>query len=379
MRETNGYKQIKQITLQFVESLKVGDAPGIYKKEKDGEVSFYGSYHAAHIYDLFGELTSFSQEDLISWAEQFQINQTKQGYFSKSRADFLNRSRDIMEMEPLWHFTRGNIWSLRVLGFKSKNEFEFIEPLMNKRTLYNWVKHYDWANSWAAGNQILAATTVLLAQKDWFGSNIVDEVLEFGMYPALEELQDEATGFWGTQYGANMRNGLFGTIHIAPIYFKLGWELTKTAPMIDSTLSCQLEDGSFWEGGSDCPDYDGAYMMTNLGVLSQYRNEDLKEACKRYLNHALMHLDKNGGWLLHRKDSKPSDWNPRPHWIWKENSANAIGELRDDDPNRTHIMLGSWFYPLSIALISRFLTDTGFEGPYHFNSDSLHLCNSDKL
>ena len=49
-----------------------------------------------------------------------------------------------------------------------------------------------------------------------------------------------------------------------------------------------------------------------------------------------------------------------------------VAEYRDDDPNRTHIMLGSWFYPLSIAVIAHMLGDTGYEGPYRINPMSLH-------
>ena len=57
-------------------------------------------------------------------------------------------------------------------------------------------------------------------------------------------------------------------------------------------------------------------------------------------------------------------------WRWDRRE-----ELRDDDPTRTHIMLGSWFYPLSIALVAAMLGDTGYEGPYKLNKMSLHECN----
>jgi hypothetical protein len=89
-----------------------------------------------------------------------------------------------------------------------------------------------------------------------------------------------------------------------------------------------------------------------------------------------MHQDPQGcGWLLHRQDSRPEDWRPRPHFIWHPGRSIATEELRDDDPTRTHIMLGSWFYPLSIALIAHMLGDTGYEGPYKINPLSLHQCN----
>ena len=113
-------------------------------------------------------------------------------------------------------------------------------------------------------------------------------------------------------------------------------------------------------------------MMANLAELTDYRREDLEQSARAYLKHALMHEDPHGcGWLLHRRDSKPCDWTPRPHFLWKAGGELSI-ELRDDDPERTHIMLGSWFYPLSIALIAHMLGDTGYEGPYRMNPMSLH-------
>ena len=369
------FEHIKKVSLNFVDAMKMGDKPGVYRKEAGEGESFYGSYHAAHILDLFGELDKFSAVDKAVWAENFINRQTQQGYFSAKPEDAAQHL-DIQQMEPYWHYTRGNIWALRVLGLKPKYSLDFLEPLLHADKLYQWVKKYNWGNSWAAGNQVLACATALFALRDWFGVSEVDKIMEEGMYPALEELLDEQTGFWGTQYGSDLPNGLFGTIHVTPIYFAQGWPLRAAERNVDSTLACQLADGSFWPGGSDCPDFDGAYMIANLAELTDYRREDMEAAARRYLEHALMHEDPQGcGWLLHRKDSKPADWVPRPHWIWHPGAADATAELRDEDPNRTHIMLGSWFYPLSIALIAHMLGDTGYEGDYHLNAHSLHQCN----
>jgi len=373
--ETPGYQRIKTTSLNFVNAMKLGDVPGVYRKERGEGESFYGSYHAAHILDLFGELQHQPAADLDIWAEQFRRRQTSQGYFSGNAAD-TNRTRTLDELEPVWHYTRGNIWALRVLNRRPEREMRFLEPLLNADTLYRWVKHYNWRNAWAAGNQVLAAATALFALRDWFGASEVDKLMEEALFPALEEVQDSQTGYWGTQLGADLPNGLFGTIHVVPIYFAMGWPLRHLERAIDSTLACQLADGSFWPGGSDCPDFDGAYQLANLTALTDYRREDVERACRRYLTHALQHESPDGvGWLLHRRDSQPTDWVPRPHWIWKEDDTTASAELRDEDPDRTHIMLGSWFYPLSIALVSHVLGDTGYEGPYHFNSDTLHVCN----
>uniref|UniRef100_UPI0035948535 hypothetical protein n=1 Tax=Persicitalea sp. TaxID=3100273 RepID=UPI0035948535 len=149
-----GYQRIKETSLNFVRAMKMGAAPGestpgIYGKEAGEGESFYGSYHAAHVLDLFEELTNLPAAELDIWAEQFQRRQTEQGYFSGNPTDG-NRVRSLSEMEPVWHYTRGNIWALRVLGRKPERELRFLEPLLNADGLRGWVKHYDWKNSWAA-------------------------------------------------------------------------------------------------------------------------------------------------------------------------------------------------------------------------------------
>ncbi len=373
--ETPGYRRIKETSLCFVRGMKLGERPGRYRKEPGGEESFYGSYHAAHVLDLFGELQAFSPDDLDEWADYICDGQSENGLFARS-PEMRAQRPDIDGLEPYWHVTRGHLWALRVLDRAPRYRMRFIEPLLDAGALYRWVKKYNWSNSWAAGNQVLACATVLQAQRDWFGADTVDSVLEHGMYPALEELFDRTTGYWGTQFGADLPNGLFGTIHITPIYFQQGWPLGGVQRNVDSTLACQLADGSFWPGGSDCPDFDGAYMMSNLAELTDYRRDDLRMAARRYLEHALMHEDPDGfGWRLHRRDSTPDQWKARPHWIWRPGQADVVAELRDEDPARTHIMLGSWFYPLSIALIAHLLRDTGYEGPYRLNPMSLHGSN----
>lgn len=374
----DGYERIKRTSLNYVASMKVGDIPGRYKKESaETGPGLYGSYHAAHILDLFNEMGRFSPEEIDAWARYYQDKQCGRGYFSNRPDDVAtNKERRLRALDPVWHNTRGMIWALRVLGRRPLHPFAFMEPFLNPKTLYNYVKSYDWSNAWAAGNQICALGTAMLALRDWFGVSDVDRVMEEAMYPALEELLDETTGYWGTQFGADLPNGLFGTIHVTPIYFAMGWPLRAVERNVDSTLACQLDDGSFWPGGSDCPDFDGAYMMMNLAALTGYRREDLNEAAGRLLRHVLMHEDPGGcGFLLHRRDSAPADWKPRPHFVWLEGEDRPCEELRDDDPSRTHIMLGSWFYPVSIALIAHMLGDTGYEGPYKLNPMSLHECN----
>ena len=373
--ETDGYRRIKASALELVRTLRIPGAPGRYRKEPGGDESFYGSYHALHVLDLFGELSGTAAEDLEGWADYVRADQSPAGFFAGSETS-RSRQLSIEAMEPYWHYTRGHLWALRILDRGPRYPLGFLEPLLDPQALYRWVKHYDWSNSWASANQVLACATALFAARDWFGVGDVDSAMQEGMYPALEELLDERTGFWGTQLGADLPNGLFGTIHVTPIYFACGWPLRAVKRNLDSTLACQLADGSFWPGGSDCPDFDGAYMMANLWELTDYRREDLEAAARRYLQHALMHEDPAGcGWLLHRRDSRPELWKSRPHWIWKPGATEVLAEYRDEDPSRTRIMLGSWFYPLSIALVAHMLRDTGFEGPYRLNPKSLHQCN----
>ncbi len=379
-RETPGYQKLKANAMAFVNAMKVGEEPGAYKKEAcETGPSTYGAYHATQIMSLFGELQKLPKSDLELWAQRIKKLQVGNGYFSNKAQD-LNRVRNLHELDPVWHFTRGMIWCLRTLGdeFRPDQEMTFIEPFLNKKVLYDYVKSYDWKNSWAAGNQICALCTGLMAFRDWYSVPYVDDVMNEAVYPALEELIDPKTGYWGTQFGADLLNGQFGTIHVLPMYFAQGWEYKQLERSVDSTLACQFPDGAFWPCGSDCPDFDGAYMLYNLAQLTDYRKEDMEAAARLYVKHAEQHIADDGvGFYIHDKNTTPDMWKSRPHFIWEEGKSTATEEIRDEDPTRDKIMLGSWFYPQSIALISGMLGDTGYEGPYRLVRASLHQCNVD--
>ncbi|MDD4082927.1 MAG: hypothetical protein PHD05_06090 [Sphaerochaetaceae bacterium] len=375
-KEGEGYQQIKDNAISLVNSLEIKNKLGFYKKDPTEEhSSMYGTYHAVHILDMFGCLDSYSEKQKDNFAKIINDTQGEQGYFINN-PNGRNNPRSVSQLDPIWHFTRGMIWTLRVLKRKSHYDLSFLEPLLSKKAMYDYVKHYDWSNSWAAGNQICAIATAMFALRDWYGVPFVDEVLEYGMYPALEELFDPKTGYWGTQYGADKYNGMFGTIHIAPVYYSQKWPIRSLEACIDSTLDCQYSDGSFWPCGSDCPDFDGAYMLYNLTNNTSYKKEEIIKAADLYISHALMHLSEDGvGYRIHRKDTNPSQWVSRPHFIWEEGKDKATEEYRDEDPTRTKIMLGSWFYPLSIALASRMGTNKKYDGPYKLTPESLHECN----
>lgn len=374
--ETKGYDLIKRNAISLVESLEIANKPGLYKKDPtEDNPSLYGTYHAVHILDMFGRLDHHNEKQIDNLAAIINDAQCDQGYFTNRKGEG-HKTRSLSELDPVWHFTRGMIWTLRVLGRKPKYDLSFLEPLLSKKAMYDYVKNYDWSNSWAAGNQICALSTAMFALRDWYGVPFVDDVLEHGMYPALEELFDPKTGYWGTQLGADKYNGMFGTIHVVPTYYAQKWPMRSLEACIDTTLSCQYPDGSFWPCGSDCPDFDGAYMLYNLTNSTSYKKEEITKAANLYLSHALMHLSEDGvGYTIHRKDSKPEQWVSRPHFIWEEGKAGATEEYRDEDPSRKKIMLGSWFYPLSIALASRMGTNKEYDGPYKLTPTSLHECN----
>lgn len=366
--ETDGYRRIKQTALNAVRSLKLDDGhPATYAKVTGGGENFYGSYHATQILDLFGELEKLPPATIDAWAAYFHAMQQPDGAFRVDQQP-TRPSAVLPHLDPIWHSTRGLLWSLRTLDRKPLHDLTFMEPLLNARTLYDWTKGFDWSASWTVGNQILACATALFALRDWFGVADVDRLMEEGMYPALEELMDPQTGYFGTQFGAPLWNGLFGTIHITPIYFAQGWPLPYPERNVDSTIACQHADGSYWEGGSNCPDFDGAYMLANLAEITDYRREDVEAAARRYLDHALMHEDSAGrGWRAKRRD-----WNPAP----AAGDDGYVGDRANQGAaDATFGMLDSWFYPLSIALVAHLLGDSGYEGPYRLNPHSLHECN----
>ena len=71
-----GYDRVKASALRFVEAMKLGQPPWLYRKEPGGSESFYGSYHALHILDMFGALDSLSDRDRDEWADYICADQS---------------------------------------------------------------------------------------------------------------------------------------------------------------------------------------------------------------------------------------------------------------------------------------------------------------
>lgn len=111
--ESEGYRKLNGMALAFLDQMKVGPVPGVYKKEacKTGP-STYGCYHATQVLHLFGELQKMPKENLDTWASHIQALQSGNGYFS-NRASDANKPRILRQMDPVWHFTRGMIWVWR--------------------------------------------------------------------------------------------------------------------------------------------------------------------------------------------------------------------------------------------------------------------------
>ena len=51
-----GYEQVKVSALRFVEATTLSGEPWLYRKEAGGSESFYGSFRALHVLDMFGGL-----------------------------------------------------------------------------------------------------------------------------------------------------------------------------------------------------------------------------------------------------------------------------------------------------------------------------------
>lgn len=74
--ETEGYRKVKANAMAYLQAMKVGSEPGIYKKEAcETSPSTYGSYHATQVLSLFGELQKMPRKDLDAWAEHIKALQ----------------------------------------------------------------------------------------------------------------------------------------------------------------------------------------------------------------------------------------------------------------------------------------------------------------
>jgi hypothetical protein len=235
-----------------------------------------------------------------------------------------------------WQQTYFALHALDALGKPARHPLDFVEPFADRAFLEVWLRTLRFDDFWLSSNLLMFLLYFLLLVEGDV-SPTAHAILD-----ALDRRQDPATGFWGTQQGASLFNGMAGAYHLFGFYRHLQRPIAHQHEALDATLRLQTASGLFGDlGGGPCEDVDAIDIL----VHHEPRDATQERAVHEALARALTALDSckrdDGGYRWHA----PAGGKPRPVRYSGLSSLTASSDEGD--------MWSAWFRPLAISLASQ--------------------------
>lgn len=262
-----------------------------------------------------------------------------------------------------WQTSYFALHALDAVGEKPRHELAFVEPFLDPGRAVQWLHERDFDNFWYSSNEIMWLMSFLAFEEregNARAANSLDAMLD-----ELDRLQDPETGYWGTDKGSNLFQGMAGAFHVYYFYFWRGRPIAYADRVIDSTLSLQHRDGLFNAagGGGSCHDLDAVDILVKFGMVTDHRRRDVRRALDRAYDALWTTQNADGGFC-------ERCWPPKPSWkrrvVQMLRLDGLLGKERPEEPpvyrysgwtemeclvNESNVW-ASWFRPLALALIS---------------------------
>lgn len=263
------------------------------------------------------------------------------------------------------------IHALDALGAEAGYPIAFREKLKDAAYTEGWIDGGNWKSPWLHSNNIMFALTFLQTSNEFSqevtssntkANSAFNHILDY-----LDKRQDPVSGLWQPDDGREDRNAVFAAYHFFPYYFFAGRPLQYEERIIDTLLKMIQPDGFFGYAvgrSGACEDLDVIHSLVLLASSNNYRCDDVRETLSKSLDALLSIQSIDGGFPNYLKIStsiKDLVKNPRVirRYFNNKNHWQYSGWKRLTCPRGISDTWGSWFRPLSIRLISEYLSPDG--------------------
>ncbi len=214
---------------------------------------------------------------------------------SLRRAELLGRDRGHSATYLQLQGTYFAIHALHALGASPRYRIELAQQLADPQFLEGWLTAGMWSNPWLQSNFVMFALAFLELEHREHGNRAalpaMRTVLDF-----LDRRQDAQSGLWQPDDGTDMENAVFAAYHFLPFYFYLGRRPAYCERMVDSVLSVQGSHGGFGAQPSGaCEDLDAVHALSYLGLITDYRQDNIRRAVGRCASRILQLQNPDGG------------------------------------------------------------------------------------
>jgi hypothetical protein len=233
-----------------------------------------------------------------------------------------------------WQETYFALHALDALGGKPRYPLSFVEPFSDPRVLSAWVRGLDFVDFWFSSNYLMFLLCFLL-ESEGERSPTCHALLDL-----LDARQDPQTGFWGTNQGASLFNGMAGAYHLYGYYRFLERPIAHQAEALRATLSLQEKTGFFGgPGGGPCEDLDAIDILAKLQPGGAAQERQIRTCLKGALEALRSCRLPNGGYTW---------WPSRARLEHRVVTYSGLPDLQ----TRTDVgdIWSAWFRPIGIAL-----------------------------
>lgn len=247
-----------------------------FKFSKNGNTTLLSTSFGIQLNYLIGEMNTYPIDDISS--KLINLQDEKTGLYFDRIFDMRDISRFDSEYIH-WQIAYFSTIALDMIGKLPKYPFYFLEELKQKDKLMNWFNGQNFNDFWYTSNKIMFLLYFLTYETERL--NICNDQIIDLIFDILDSKQDTHTGFWGTNLGATLENGMFGASHIYLYYDFYERKINYKDKIIDCTINLQNTNGLYGSKyGGACEDYDAIEIFSILGKSSDYKKELVKNTLK---------------------------------------------------------------------------------------------------
>jgi len=286
---------------------------GLYRLTPEHEPAIMPTCFAVFAMELFGLLPDLPEREREAWANEIKAyQQPDTGLFRDTVdvEDVLSPTAKFNTDYVVWQITYFAVNAIDALGTVPVYPLGFAAEFLGSGRVTGWFDSLDWGDPWLESNRAMWLMFFLTyaMERDWRADSVQVALIE--ALDWLEDNQDPATGYWGTDRGASLFKGMAGAYHLYPFPLYFGRPVRHVERIIDSTLSLQAWDGLFVAdgGGGACEDLDAVDILAKMSLVTDYRRADIMRALQRALSAVIDLQRSDGGFPYHgRQDPTATD------------------------------------------------------------------------
>lgn len=278
--------------------------------------------------DHLGELQQLKGADRVALVELLQSSQDPaDGYFKDPLLNEEDRRGD-HSWEDIWGQMLKVSNVLALLGSSPKypvpsSSFMKAEGADPKA----FMESLDWRNPWHHGERVYRCINSYMVNHPEVLSAPMEDPFLAGVLDFLtKHIFDSQSGYPIKGGCSDMDVAMAGAFKLSMVWMVLGLEVPFAEAIIDTTLSHQSDEGSFFKPHSNmCINWDSVWLLRELDVQldSCYRSQDIERAHVKLVNYLnRFHLKADGGYSFERDHAQNNH-----HSIHLSEGCHRVGDM----------------------------------------------------